>query len=350
MNNSTKEVTIYDIAKVLSVSPATVSRGLQDHPSIRKDTKKRILDMAKEMGYRHNSFARNLRQQRTNTIGVIVHRLNSYFVATVIAGMEKVANEAGYNLIISQSLESFKKEAANAKTMFNSRVDGLMTSLAYDTEDIEHFSDFIRKGIPVLFFDRVYDNPQCTSVLIDNYQAAYDVTTHLLSQGCKRIVHITGSMKRNVYSERLRGYQDALIKYNIPYQEELIIINELNEETGIEAGKQILEMTPRPDGVFVSNDVCAAYCMRTLKAAGVSIPDDVAFAGFNNDPISRVVEPNLTTVNYPAYQMGEVAAQNMIHHLIGKHASNSTNKIIMRAEIVIRCSSLKSQASVPILT
>ena len=343
MNNSTKEVTIYDIAKVLSVSPATVSRGLQDHPSIRKDTKKRILDMAKEMGYRHNSFARNLRQQRTNTIGVIVHRLNSYFVATVIAGMEKVANEAGYNLIISQSLESFKKEAANAKTMFNSRVDGLMTSLAYDTEDIEHFSDFIRKGIPVLFFDRVYDNPQCTSVLIDNYQAAYDVTTHLLSQGCKRIAHITGSMKRNVYSERLRGYQDALIKYNIPYQEELIIINELNEETGIEARKQILEMTPRPDGVFVSNDVCAAYCMRTLKAAGVSIPDDVAFAGFNNDPISRVVEPNLTTVNYPAYQMGEVAAQNMIHHLIGKHASNSTNKIIMRAEIVIRDSSLKSQ-------
>lgn len=350
MNNSTKEVTIYDIAKVLSVSPATVSRGLQDHPSIRKDTKKRILDMAKEMGYRHNSFARNLRQQRTNTIGVIVHRLNSYFVATVIAGMEKVANEAGYNLIISQSLESVKKEAANAKTMFNSRVDGLMTSLAYDTEDIEHFSDFIRKGIPVLFFDRIYDNPQCTSVFIDNYQAAFDVTTHLLSQGCKRIAHITGSMKRNVYSERLRGYQEALIKYDIPYREELVIINELNEETGIEAGKQILAMTPRPDGVFVSNDVCAAYCMRTLKEAGVSIPNDVAFAGFNNDPISRVVEPNLTTVNYPAYQMGEVAAQNMIHHLIGKHASNSTNKIIMRAEIVIRGSSLKSQASVPILT
>ena len=343
MNNSIKEVTIYDIAKIVGVSPATVSRGLQDHPSIRKDTKKRILDMAKEMGYRHNSFARNLRQQRTNTIGVIVHRLNSFFVATVIAGMEKVANEAGYNLIISQSLESFKKEAANAKTMFNSRVDGLMVSLAYDTENIDHFSDFIRKGVPVLFFDRIYDNPNCTSVFIDNYRAAFEITTHLLNQGCKNIVHITGSLKRNVYSERLKGYQAALESHGIAFDESLVLINELNEEAGIEAGKQILQMPLKPDGVFVSNDVCAAYCMRTLKASGISIPDDIAFAGFNNDPISRVIEPNLTTINYPAYQMGEVSAQNMIHHLIGKDGSNSTNKIIMRAEMIVRNSSLKKQ-------
>src|ERR1700712_4170416 len=144
-----KEITIYDIAKALDISPATVSRGLRDHPAINRKTKKRIMDIAKEMGYRSNTFASSLRLKRTNTIGVIVHRLDSYFVAQVLAGMEKVASESGYNLIMSQSLESMAKEVANANTMFNSRVDGLMVSLAYDTDNIEHFDVFIDKGIPL---------------------------------------------------------------------------------------------------------------------------------------------------------------------------------------------------------
>ncbi|HEY6974817.1 MAG TPA: LacI family DNA-binding transcriptional regulator, partial [Chitinophagaceae bacterium] len=140
-----KEVTIYDLAKALKVSPTTISRGLKDHPEISKNTKKKIFNLAKQMGYRSNTFASNLRKQHTRTIGVIVPRLNSYFVATVLGGMEKVANEKGYNLIISQSLESTKKEIANAKTMFNNRVDGLLVSLAFDTSDIHHFNDFIKK-------------------------------------------------------------------------------------------------------------------------------------------------------------------------------------------------------------
>ncbi|HWA32724.1 MAG TPA: LacI family DNA-binding transcriptional regulator, partial [Cyclobacteriaceae bacterium] len=137
--NTLKDVTIYDIAKALNVSPATVSRGLKDHPAIRKDTKKRILEAARKMGYQQNTFASNLRRKQTNTIGVIVPRLNSYFMSTVIAGMEKVANNTGYNLIIAQSQESVKKEISGAATMFNSRVDGLLVSLAYDTKDIDHF-------------------------------------------------------------------------------------------------------------------------------------------------------------------------------------------------------------------
>src|SRR6476469_2398214 len=152
-----KEVTIYDLAKALKVSPTTISRGLKDHPEISKNTKKKIFNLAKQMGYRSNTFASNLRKLHTNTIGVIVPRLSSYFVATVLAGMEKVANEKGYNLIISQSLESAKKEMANAKTMFNNRVDGLLVSLAFDTTDIHHFNDFIKKNIPLVFFDRIYD-------------------------------------------------------------------------------------------------------------------------------------------------------------------------------------------------
>src|SRR6187549_2599403 len=137
-----KEVTIYDIADKLNISIATVSRALKDDPVVNKKTKKKIFELAEQLGYRSNHFARNLRNQRTETIGVIVPRLNSYFMSTVIAGIESVANSEGYNLIISQSSESFDKEMASAKTMFNNRVDGLLVSLSYDTEDLHHFEPF----------------------------------------------------------------------------------------------------------------------------------------------------------------------------------------------------------------
>ena len=231
---SQKEITIYDIAEALNLSPATVSRGLKDHPAIRKDTRKRIFDKAKEMGYQQNHFASNLRRSRSNTIGVIVPRLNSYFMASVISGMEKVANAAGYNLIISQSIESKDKEMTNVKTLYNSRVDGLLVSLAYDTETISHFDLFLNKGIPLIFFDRVFEHPQCTSIIIDNYKAAYEVTQHMIQQGCHRIAHITADIKRNVYSERLRGFKHALIDAMLPYDEQLVFFSNLTEQAGVE--------------------------------------------------------------------------------------------------------------------
>lgn len=344
-----KEITIYDLAKELNISPATVSRGLNDHPAVNKNTKKKITKMAQEMGYRSNSFASNLRRQRTNTIGLIVPRLNSNFMSSVIAGMEKVANEAGYNLLISQSLETAKKEAANAQTMFNSRVDGLLVSLAYDTENIAHFDAFINKGIPLIFFDRVFNHKQCTGIVIDNAKAAYDATTHLIEQGCKNIVHITGNLKRNVYSDRLKGYRYALTDKELEYRSSAVIETNLSEEAGRMAAEQILEMRPLPDGIFVANDTCAVSCMQTLKQAGISIPGDIAVIGFNNDPLSRVVEPNLTTVNYPGYEMGEVAAKNMINHLNGLMDINSTNTIVLRSELVVRDSSLHNAKEKTIL-
>src|SRR5688500_512897 len=207
--SSPKDVTIYDIAKALAISPATVSRGLKDHPGIRKDTKKRIMEAAHQMGYQHNLFARNLRTRKTNTIGVVIPRLNSYFMSTVIAGMEKVANERGYILIISQSQESVKKEIASVNTMFNSRVDGILVSLAFDTQNIDHFDAMLKNEIPLIFCDRVAEHTKCTSIVIDNVKAGYDATLHLLEQGCKRIIYIGGNLSRNVYADRLKGYQQA---------------------------------------------------------------------------------------------------------------------------------------------
>lgn len=339
-----KEITIYDIAKHLNISATTVSRGLKNHPTINKNTRRKIFEAAKHLGYRTNTFASSLRSKKTHTLGVIVHRLNSYFVATVLAGMEDAANREGYNLIISHSLESAEKEMSNAYIMFNKRVDGLLVSLAYDTENISHFEPFFKKKIPVIFFDRIYEHKDSMCLVIDNYKAAYDITKHLIDNGCRRIMHFGGNMLRNVYSDRLRGYKQALQDNNIKFDEKLLYISKLNEEAGTESAKLILRMgNKKPDGVFSANDTAAVHCMIKLKEAGICIPDDIAFAGFNNDPVSKIIEPNLTTVNYSGYDMGEAAVTNLINHLNGISNIKTTNRIILRSDLIIRSSSLKNK-------
>jgi len=340
--NQSKEVTIYDIAKVLNVSPATVSRGLKDHPGIRKDTKKRIVKTAEKMGYQHNSFASNLRKKTSKTVGVIVPRLDSYFMSSVIAGMEKILNGAGYNLIISQSQESVKKEIASTQTLFHGRVDGLLVSLSSETKNLDHFDPIFNKKIPLIFFDRVIELPHCTSIVINNEKAGYDATMHLIENGCKRIAHITGSLNRNVYADRLKGFKKALSEKKIAYDQKLVFTDSLTDAAGAVVANEILSMTKKPDGVFTANDTSAVACMRELKRGGIKIPSDIAFVGFNNDPISRVIEPNLSTIHYPGEEMGEMAATTLINSL--KHLSASKlNKVIINHELIVRQSSVRKK-------
>jgi LacI family transcriptional regulator len=336
-----KEVTIYDLARTLNISAATVSRGLKDHPAISKSTRKRIHEAAREMGYRSNNFASNLRTQKTNTIGVIVHELNSHFITSVLAGIEKVTTAAGYDLIIGHSSEAYKKEVSNALNLFHKRVDGLIASLAYDTEDLDHYTPFVQKNIPVLFFDRVELNSTGTKVVIDNFKAGYEATQHLIEQGCKRIIHITGNLKRNVYNDRLQGYRQALVDHKLPSDASLLIENDLTEAASLEAANQILAMKIRPDAVFVSNDFCAVVCMQALKEKGIRVPEDIAFVGFNNDVIARLSEPRLTTINYNGIEMGEIAATHLINHLKGKTNIAHTSTVIIKSELIVRASSLK---------
>ena len=340
-----KDVTIYDIAKNLGVSSTTVSRALNNHPAVNELTKKRILETAGEMGYRFNVFASNLRSKKTNNIGVIVPRLNSNFQSSVLAGMEKVANELGYNLIISQSLESFEKEKANVNSMFNSRVDGLLVSLAENTSTYSHFNPFLEKEIPVLFFDRVPLNTNFAGVVIDNMQASYNATSHLISQGCRRIAHVLGSDRVNVYMDRLKGYKYALVEHQIDFDPDLVLHTDFTEDSSPAIVDWMFAMDQMPDGLFVSNDTMAASCIRELKARDIRIPEDIAVMGFNNDVVSSLIEPNLSTTNYPGYAMGELAMRNLINHLTGENEAvlHNTETITLRSELIIRNSTLKSQ-------
>jgi len=263
----------------------------------------------------------------------------------VLAGIEKVTTDAGYDLIIAHSSESFEKEAANALNLFHKRVDGLIASLAFDTKGLDHYSYFEEKGIPVIFFDRVEEKSESTKVIIDNYKCGYQATKHLIDQGCKRIAHVTASLQRNVYSQRYKGYKDALFDNGIAFDESLLVVNDLSETAAMESAKQIVHLRPLPDGVFITNDFVAAVCMRTFKENGITVPEEIAVVGFNNDAIGKLIEPALTTVNYPGRDMGEIVARNLINHLKGITNIHHTNSIIVNSELIIRRSSLKKSGS-----
>jgi LacI family transcriptional regulator len=186
----------------------------------------------------------------------------------------------------------------------------------------------------------VFEHPRCTSVVIDNQAAGYDMTKHLIGQGCKRIAHITANLKRNVYAERLRGYKQALADHEIPFNENLIFVNNLGDSATMEAIKSILQMDPMPDAIFCSNDSSAVICIRELKKAGIRIPQQIAVGGFNNEPISTVIEPNLTTIHYPGQEMGEVCATILIRKL-AKPDNADLNRVVLRHQLIIRESSDK---------
>jgi len=340
---SQKEITIYDIAKKVKLSASTVSRALQDHPAINKKTKKKIFDVAEQMGYRSNLFARNLRQQRTMTVGVMVHELNSSFMTSLLSGIEKVANEAGYAVVITDSSGDIEKEMTNARNLFNRRVDGVITWLSSNSKDLDHFTVFVDKSIPIVLIDSLQQHAGITSVVIDNRMCGYMAAKHLIEQGCRRLAHITSSLKTPVNALRYKGFRDALAEHKIASKERLVVVAPVTEEGSIEAAGKIMQMNPIPDGVFINNDFAAAVCIRTFLENKVKVPQDIAVVGFNNDAIGTFIRPTLTTINYPGKEMGAAAARTLINQLNGVGTIEQASNLTLRTELIVRQSSVKKR-------
>lgn len=336
-----KNLTIYDLAKSMNVSPSTVSRALNDDPAISKKTRKKVFETAAKMGYRSNHFARNLRQSHSLTIGVLIHELNAGFVAALLSGIEKVASEAGYGIIIMDSMQSAEKETANAESLFHRRVDGIIAIPAPDTNGPDHFSPFLAGNTPFIFLDHAASLPKSTSIVIDNARCGYLATRHLIGQGCRRIVHLTPSIGQGVYADRYNGYRTALRESGLPFDAAFAILAPPTEEHSAAAAQTLLQIRPMPDGLFVTNDLAAAVCVRTLLDQGIRVPEDIAVVGFNNDLIGKLIRPTLTTINYPAREMGETAAKILVNHLKGIAAIDSISTMTVRAELIVRQSSLK---------
>ena len=338
---STKEVTIYDIAKSLNISPSTVSRALNNDSSVNSKTKKKISEAAARMGYRSNLVARSLRQQNSNTIGVIASDLNSSIMISVLSGIEKIANESGYGIIITDSSQSVEKETINAANLFNRRVDGLIVSLVPDTNNLEHFKPFKEKQIPIIFLDEPALPEQGPSIIIDHMACGYMAAKHLIEQGCRRIAHITTTLAHKNYLLKYKGFRDALAENNMPFDEDMLIATPPTEDAAEEAAKKVIGLQPMPDGVFVTNDFIAAIVTRTFLERGIRVPQDIAVIGFNNDVIGKLIKPTLSTVNYPGKEMGKAAAQMLIDRLKDKSDTDQIITVSVRADLIIRQSSLK---------
>ena len=285
---------------------------------------------------------RKLRNSKTNTIGVIVHTLNSYFIKSVLMGIEQEAGRLGYEMVIMHSQECMEREVANARMLFNQQVDGLIASLSFGTTTLDHFTLFANSGIPVVFFDRVDTIGNNGTVVIDNIGAGYQATHHLIQQGCRRIAIVTSGLERNVYADRYAGFRNALNDHGITFDESMLIVSDITEEAGADAASRILAMHERPDGLFVTNDLVAASCMRSLLEYGLQVPNDIAIVGFNNDPICKLTVPSITTINYPGMEMGKVAAAQLITSIVRSDLPAFRENAIVSADLIIRHSSLKS--------
>jgi LacI family transcriptional regulator len=339
------QVTIKDIARELGISPSTVSRALKDHPDISPETKKAVNELAEKLNYQPNIVALNLRQRKTNTIGVIIPELVHFFFSTVISGIEDIAYEAGYNVILAQSNESYQREVTDMKALFNTRVDGMLLSISRETTNFEHIDSIVNKGMPIVFYDRMYNNPACSKVIVDDYSGAKEAVLHMIDNGCKKIAHLQPFPNLMISIDRLRGYEDALKERNFEVNPEWIAhCNEGTYEEGKRVTAKLLTQKNRPDAIFASNDPLAMGAVLAIKEMGLKIPQDIAIVGFSNDFFGELLEPSLTTVDQPGFEMGREAARMLIKQIEMKEKNQEpTHETkILKTKLIVRNSSLKN--------
>lgn len=311
-----KPATIKDIAKQLNISISTVSRALRDAPDINRNTKSAVKRLADELNYQPNKLALSLRQKQTHTIGVIVPNLD-YVLSTMVKGIDEVALEAGYTVMACQSNESFGREIVNTKRLLDSLVDGFIISVSSETKSYEHFKKIQERNIPLVLFDRLATDLTAPSVKLDNENGGFIATEHLIEQGYKRIAILAGPKNLGISNQRMDGYLNALKKYKIKKDPRLIVHCDFNQEYAYQATKELLSMRERPDAIFTISDRMAIGALLAIKERGLDIPHEIGLVGFNNEPITSLVTPQITSVDMPAFEIGKAAAKlfiEVMHH------------------------------------
>ena len=337
--NIKKKTTIKDIANVLNISAAAVSKALHDDSRISEKTKKAVKQVAKNLNYQPNHLASALRKGKSNLVGVIVPRTNSSFFSSVIQNIEEVLNKEGYNIIITQSNESFKKECNNIDTLLFTQVDGIIASMANETIDLEYYEKIKAKGIPLILFDRGENDLNVDYIGINDYESSHVIVEHLVNQGCKRIAHIGGYKHTRIFNNRIRGYIDALQKHNLPLDNELLIESSLTTEDGREKMSELLKLKEKPDAVYVASDYAALGALQLLKEQNIKVPEDIALVGFGDEPFTAMVTPSISSINQHSAEIGKQAALTFLSYTKENSVKQTLNKIILDAKLVVRESS-----------
>ncbi|GAB2644334.1 LacI family DNA-binding transcriptional regulator [Emticicia sediminis] len=340
-SKKSQQITIVDVAKVLGVSPSTVSRALNNSSEINENTRQEIIRVANELDYRPNLLAQSLHRGETHTIGVVIPDIQRPFFAGVVAGIQKIASEAGYRVMICQSNESHSTEVLNVQALMASRVDGLLISHSKETNSFEHIKLHLRKGIPIVHFDRVCDELETAKVALEDFDGSFALVEHLIQRGCRRIAACAGPENLLISQKRLNGYKSALQKYGLPIEQELIFHSNFKKEDSLDALTAWLDLPQKPDGIFSVHYGNAIEMMVTLKQKGIKIPDEIALAAFGDDLLASLFEPSLTVFNQFPYLVGQESATILIDNIINKETFVPFTKVI-KGELIVRDSSKKN--------
>ncbi len=331
-----RHATITDIAKKLGISASTVSRALSDHPDIKEETKKRVKKLAKEFNYKPNPIAQSLKNNRTTIIGVIVPEIQHDFFASAISGIEEVAYHAGYTIIVCQSNENFEREVVNTNVLIQQRVAGIVASISQTTKNSDHFKSAIARGIPLVFFDRACEDVAASKVIIDDSNSAFNAVNYLIKKGYKKIAHLAGPKALEICKRRLAGYNNALNKAHITIDKDLICYGGLHETDGYNSMDSLIKKKIIPDAVFAVNDPVAIGAFQRIKEAGLKIPGDIGIVGFSNNKITTLVDPTLTTIDQPSFEMGKKAAEILIELIENEKKSAKPKTVTLETKLIIR--------------
>jgi LacI family transcriptional regulator len=335
-----KRTSLIDLAKQLNLSTSTVSRALADQAGISEATKVRVRQLAADLHYLPNNLAASLRKGHTQTLGLIVPHLTGYFFPAVMTGIEKVASEAGYNVVMCQSNEDVRRERQNIAILLAARVEGIILSVSATTNDeTQHLEQAREQGTPLVFFDRVPALEHSSAVVLDDFQGAYRAVSHLIEQGCTRIAHLAGPQHLNTSRNRYLGYQEALRAHGLPLDDQLVYSLEASTiDAGRRGMQQLLALPFPPDAVFAAYAYPAAGALEWLQTHGQRVPQDVALACFSNEPFTAMTQLSLTTVDQRAEQMGETAVRLLLQ-LLKRGPDYTPPHIVLKPELCIRTSS-----------
>ncbi len=336
------KITITDIAKSLGITPATVSRALNDHPGISERTKRLVQQEASRLHYNRNKIASSLRSGKTQVIGVIIPSAEINFFGSVVYGIESMANLSGYNVLLYQSNESRDSEVKGLDTFLGARVDGIIVSIAKNTLDYSHFINVKKKGVPLVFFDRANDDLGIPSVVVDDYKGAFYATEHLIRQGYRRIAHVSGPQHIKIFNDRLKGYMGAIQANKMKVDFDLIYGGNVSIESGKESAGYFLSMQHPPDAVFAVEDFTALGLIKELKDNQVKIPDEMGVIGFANELFGKHITPSLSTVDQQTVLMGKEAF-NLLMESIRNRDEKETKprKIVLEPIPIYRDSSVR---------
>jgi LacI family transcriptional regulator len=331
----TGPVTIKDLANELGISPSTVSKALKNHPAISEETRLKVNELAKRVHYKPNAIALSLRSKKSLTLGLVIPAIVHHFFSSVISGIEDLAYDAGYNVVIFQTNESFNREVTGLQALIASRVEGILISLSKETRNYEHLKNVLDLGIPLVMFDRVSRELDTDKVTVDDYQGAYQAVNHLIRTGCRRIAHLSGPPGLEIADQRKSGYIQALLDNNLESDRDLIMYCDNFKQARIRT-RQLMNLSNPPDAFFTVNDLTAIGVVKSLHELNIAIPEKVSVIGFSNEDISQVTHPALSTVDQHGYMIGQASIQLLLDRLMAQGSGLPFIHHVIKTELILR--------------